>query len=55
MKIEFSKEDAEKILYDSFCNGGLIELYHCSVSIDWANDTIPNEKINRMKTKLLRS
>ena len=35
MKIEFSTEDAEKILYDSFCNGGLIELYHSSVSIDW--------------------
>ena len=43
MKIEFSKEDAEKILYDSFCNGGLVELYHCSISVDWANETIPNE------------
>jgi hypothetical protein len=35
MKIEFSKEDAEKIIYDSFCNGGLTELYHCSISVDW--------------------
>jgi hypothetical protein len=40
MKIEFSKQDAEKILYDSFCNGGLSELYHCSVSVDW--DSKPN-------------
>ena len=35
MKIEFSKEDAEKILYDSFCNGGLGELSYSSVSVDW--------------------
>lgn len=35
MKIEFSKKDAEKILYDSFCNGGLDELTFSSVSIDW--------------------
>jgi hypothetical protein len=41
MKIEFSKEDAEKILYDSFCNGGLTELYHCSISIDL--EINPNE------------
>ena len=43
MQIEFEKNDAEKILYDSFCNGGLTELYHCSISIDWANENIPNE------------
>jgi hypothetical protein len=41
MKIEFSKEDAEKILYDSFCNGGLTELYHCSIYIDFKIN--PNE------------
>lgn len=50
MKIEFSKEDAEKILYDSFCNGGLRELYHCSVWIDWANEDTPN-KINYADAK----
>jgi N12 class adenine-specific DNA methylase len=33
MKIEFSKEDAEKILYDSFCNGGLTELCFSDVFI----------------------
>lgn len=48
MKIEFSKEDAEKILYDSFCNGGLTELYHCSISVDWQIN--PN-KINYANAK----
>ena len=48
MKIEFSKEDAEKILYDSFCNGGLVELYHCSISVDWQKK--PNS-INYGKAK----
>jgi hypothetical protein len=40
MKIEFSKEDVKKIIYDSFCNGGLIELANCSVQVDW--DVEPN-------------
>lgn len=40
MKIEFSKEDVKKIIYDSFCNGGLIELANCSVQVDW--DAEPN-------------
>ena len=48
MKIEFSKENAEKILYDSFCNGGLTELYHRSISIDW--EINPN-KINYANAK----
>ncbi len=40
MKIEFSKEDVKQIIYESFCNGGLIELAHCSVQADW--DSEPN-------------
>jgi hypothetical protein len=40
MKIEFSKEDAEQILYDTFCNGGLGELALSSVSVDWKS--VPN-------------
>jgi hypothetical protein len=39
MKIEFSKEDVKKIIYDSFCNGGLIELANCSVQVDWDVET----------------
>lgn len=35
MKIEFTKIDAEKILFDSFCNGGLTEMAYSNVSIDW--------------------
>jgi hypothetical protein len=38
MKIEFEKIDAEKILYDSFCNGGLSELYYASVGIEWESE-----------------
>jgi hypothetical protein len=48
MKIEFSKEDAEKILYDSFCNGGLGELSYSSVSVDWESQ--PND-INYVNAK----
>jgi hypothetical protein len=42
MEITFSKEDAVKILFDSFCNGGLSELSMASIVIDWDsshNDT----------------
>ena len=35
MKIEFTKIDAEKILFDSFCNGGLGEMCSSNVCIDW--------------------
>jgi hypothetical protein len=35
MEINFSQQDVEKILYDSFCNGGLDELCASSVCIDW--------------------
>lgn len=55
MKIEFSEEDVKKIIYDSFCNGGLIELANCSVQIAW--DEEPNksnyqEAKNRCKLKM---
>ena len=51
MQIEFEKNDAEKILYDSFCNGGLTELYHCSISIDW--ESKPNsDNYTNAKTRL---
>jgi hypothetical protein len=40
MKTEFSELDVQKIIYDSFCNGGLIELANCSVQVDW--DEEPN-------------
>jgi hypothetical protein len=51
MKIEFSKSDAEKILYDSFCNGGLYEMSCSSVSIDW--DSKPNsENYSNAKKRL---
>ena len=54
MKIQFEKKDAEKILYDSFCNGGLSELYYCGISVDWESN--PNEMNytnarNRLKEK----
>jgi hypothetical protein len=38
MEITFSKEDAVKILFDSFCNGGLSELSMASIIIDWDSD-----------------
>ena len=38
MKIEFTKIDAEKILFDSFCNGGLEEMVSSSVYIDWDSE-----------------
>jgi hypothetical protein len=51
MKIIFSKNDAEKILYDSFCNGGLTELSFCSLSIYW--DIISNyENYENAKNRL---
>lgn len=58
MKIIFSKNDAEKILYDSFCNGGLTELSFCSLSIYW--DIISNYENyenakNRLKEKGMTS
>ena len=40
MKTTFSRADVSKILYLSFCDGGLQELYHSSVLIDW--DSMPN-------------
>ena len=40
MKTTFSREDACKILFDSFCNGGIQELYYSNVIIDW--DDSPN-------------
>jgi hypothetical protein len=54
MKIEFSKQDAEKILYDSFCNGALSELYFCGIEVYWENNpnamNYTNAK-NRLKEK----
>jgi hypothetical protein len=54
MKIQFEKQDAEKILYDSFCNGGLSELYYCGISVDWESNpnsiNYTNAK-NRLKEK----
>lgn len=53
MKIEFSKEDVERILFDSFCNGGLVELYHCSIQIDWESN--PNSiNYTNAKNRLIK-
>lgn len=38
MKIEFTKIDAEKILFDSFCNGGLGEMCSSNVCLDWDSE-----------------
>ena len=38
MKIQFEKQDLEQILYDSFCNGGLSELYYCGIAVDWESN-----------------
>ena len=54
MKIQFEKQDAEKILYDSFCNGALSELYFCGIEVYWENNpnamNYTNAK-NRLKEK----
>ena len=54
MKIKFEKKDLEQILYDSFCNGGLSELYHCGISADWESNQNHINYINartRLKEK----
>ena len=54
MKIQFEKKDAEQILYDSFCNGGLSELYYCGISVNWEsnpNATNYTNAKNRLKEK----
>lgn len=54
MEITFSKQDAVKILFDSFCNGGLSELSMASVNIDWDsshNDTNYNNAKKRLLDK----
>lgn len=54
MRIEFSKNDVQKIIYDAFCNGGLEQLYYASVGIDWDSpsnsDNYSNSK-NRLIEK----
>ncbi len=42
MTTTFNRFDLSKILFDSFCNGGLNELYHSSVLINW--DEMPNHQ-----------
>jgi hypothetical protein len=54
MKIQFEKKDAEQILYHSFCNGGLSELYYCGISVNWEsnpNATNYTNAKNRLKEK----
>jgi hypothetical protein len=52
MEITFSKQDAVKILFDSFCNGGLSELSMASIIIDWDSDHNTNNYL-KAKTRLL--
>jgi len=52
MKIQFEKQDLEQILYDSFCNGGLSELYYCGIAVDWeSNPNAMNYKNARKRLK----
>jgi hypothetical protein len=39
MKVTLENSDVRTLLLDSFINGGLTELYHCDVKIDWDNDS----------------
>lgn len=50
MKIQLENSDVKELLYDSFCNGGLTELYHCECLIDWEN---PINDTNYDKAKAL--
>ena len=49
MKIEFLKSDAEKILHDAFCNGGLSELNHSGIEIEWDSEINSNNYSNAKK------
>jgi hypothetical protein len=54
MKIEFTREDAEKILYESFCSGGITEMQSSNVIIDWEsklNSTNYNNAKKRLKER----
>lgn len=54
MEITFSKQDAGKIIYDSFCNGGLQELSFSSLEIDWkktSNAQAYSDARQRLKCK----
>lgn len=48
MRIEFSKNDVQKIIYDAFCNGGLEQLKYASVGIDW---DLPSNSDNYSNSK----
>tara|TARA_B110000503_G_C7157359_1_gene417922 strand:- start:1980 stop:2423 length:444 start_codon:yes stop_codon:yes gene_type:complete len=50
MKILLDDNDVKEIMYDSFCNGGLQEMYHCDCFIDWDNKANSN---NYLKAKTL--
>lgn len=52
MEITFSKEDAVKILFDSFCNGGLSELSYASIIVDWDSEHNNNNYQNAKKRLL---
>jgi|AOAMet11_17_M020_2_1038521.scaffolds.fasta_scaffold08046_3 hypothetical protein len=38
MKITINKSDARELMYESFCGGGLTELYYCDVAMSEEND-----------------
>jgi hypothetical protein len=38
MKITINKSDARELMYESFCGGGLTELYYCDVMMSGKND-----------------
>tara|TARA_R110000772_G_scaffold157055_1_gene268307 strand:+ start:347 stop:784 length:438 start_codon:yes stop_codon:yes gene_type:complete len=53
MKINLEKKDIDNLLLESFCNGGLTELYHCDVNINW-NDGTNNTNYFKAKEMLLK-
>ena len=50
ISIKIDDKDVKELMYDSFCNGGLNELYHCECMIDWDN---PTNDTNYDKAKAL--
>tara|TARA_R110000796_G_scaffold135995_1_gene252043 strand:+ start:343 stop:765 length:423 start_codon:yes stop_codon:yes gene_type:complete len=38
MKITINKSDARELMYESFCGGGLTELYYCDVIMGGENE-----------------
>jgi hypothetical protein len=50
MEVKLENSDIKALLLDSFCNGGLTELYHCDCYIDWENQ---ENNDNYVKAKAL--